>query len=148
MSLTLQQRLDRINVRVEELEFWRERETVPVDGWQFDGAPIALGGFWPRNDGVRKLAAEAVVPDHWPLDETLLMLNVGGESLIALTPAGGGETERSLRPAGSHGPSGSRRAPGAGRCGRGRGGAAGGVARPRGPCRPVAPAPPPDPARQ
>ncbi|SHE90213.1 alpha-mannosidase [Kaistia soli DSM 19436] len=93
MSLTLQQRLDRINVRVEELEFWRERETVPVDGWQFDGAPIALGGFWPRNDGVRKLAAQAVVPDHWPLDETLLMLNVGGESLIALTPAGG-ETER------------------------------------------------------
>ncbi|MBZ9936246.1 alpha-mannosidase [Mesorhizobium sp. BR1-1-16] len=93
MSLTLQQRLDRINVRVEELEFWRERETVPVEGWQFDGAPIALGGFWPRNDGVRKLAAQAVVPDHWPLDETLLMLNVGGESLIALTPESG-EAER------------------------------------------------------
>ncbi len=93
MSLTLQQRLDRINVRVEELEFWRERETVPVEGWQFDGAPIALGGFWPRNDGVRKMAARAVVPDHWPLDETLLMLNVGGESLIALTPESG-ETER------------------------------------------------------
>ncbi len=93
MSLTLQQRLDRINVRVEELEFWRERETVPVEGWQFDGKPIALGGFWPERDGVRKLAAHAVVPDHWPLDETLLMLNVGGESLIALTPESG-ETER------------------------------------------------------
>ena len=98
MSLTLQQRLDRINVRVEELEFWRERETVPIEGWQFDGAPIALGGFWPRNDGVRKLAATAVVPEHWPLEETLLMLNVGGESLIALTPDGGDSQRFGLDP--------------------------------------------------
>ena len=93
MALTLQQRLDRIHVRVEELSFWRERETAPVEGWTFDGEPIALGGFWPRRDGVRKMAATAVVPDHWNIDDTRLMLNIGGESLIALS-AGGGATER------------------------------------------------------
>ena len=93
MALTLQQRLDRINVRVHELYFWRERETAPVEGWRFEGEPIALGGFWPRRDGVVKLSAAATVPDHWALEDTHLNLNVGGESLIALTAADG-TTER------------------------------------------------------
>lgn len=94
MSLTLQQRLDRIDVRVEELGFWREREAVTVDGWRFDGAPLAIGGFWPKKDGVLKLDVQAVVPEHWPLEETRLQLDVGGESLIALVPADGSETQR------------------------------------------------------
>lgn len=90
MSLTLRQRLDRIDVRIEELECWLERETVDIDGWRFEGEAIEVGGFWPRKEGVVKMAARATVPDHWPLEDTRLKLDVGGESLIALLPAGGG----------------------------------------------------------
>lgn len=94
MSLTFRQRLDRIDVRVEELSFWREREAVTIEGWRFEGAPIAIGGFWTKRDGVLKLDAEAIVPDHWQLAETRLQLDVGGESLLALIPGDGGKTER------------------------------------------------------
>ncbi|MCX5496736.1 glycosyl hydrolase-related protein [Kaistia dalseonensis] len=94
MSLTLQQRLDRINVRVEELGFWRDREVVAIDGWNFEGAPIALGAFWPKKEGVLKLDAKAVVPEHWSLEDTRLSLDVGGESLIALQPEGSTAAER------------------------------------------------------
>ena len=99
MSLTLQQRLDRIGVRVEELGFWRERETVQVEGWRFNGAPIALGGFWPKKDGAIALDAEATVPEHWALEDARLLIDVGGESLITLTPEGKGtETRFGLDP--------------------------------------------------
>lgn len=94
MSLTLQQRLDRIDVRVEELGFWRERERVALVGWRFEGAPIAIGGFWPKRDGVVRLDAAASVPEHWPLEETRLALDVGGESLLNLLPEDGSETQR------------------------------------------------------
>ncbi len=43
MTLTLLQRLERIRVRAAELEYWRSRETVQVDGWTFDAEPIAIG---------------------------------------------------------------------------------------------------------
>ncbi|WP_336802249.1 alpha-mannosidase [Kaistia sp. MMO-174] len=94
MSLTLQQRLARIDVRVEELGFWRERETVAVDGWQFNGAPIAMGGFWPKKDGTVTFDAAAAIPDHWSLEDTRLLIDVGGESLITLTPEGDGAEKR------------------------------------------------------
>lgn len=88
MSLTLAQRQDRLTVRIAELAHWRDRETVPVDGWTFDGAPIAIGAPWPRADGVVRFAATAVVPDHWPLAETRLCLDLGGESLITIAADG------------------------------------------------------------
>ncbi|WEK51464.1 MAG: glycoside hydrolase family 38 C-terminal domain-containing protein [Candidatus Kaistia colombiensis] len=94
MSLTLQQRLARIDVRVEELGFWRERETVAVENWQFNGAPIAMGGFWPKKDGAIAFDAAATVPDHWSLDDTRLLIDVGGESQITLTPTGEGAEKR------------------------------------------------------
>jgi alpha-mannosidase len=94
MSLTLQQRLARIDVRVEELGFWRERETVAVDGWQFNGAPIAIGGFWPIKDGAVAFDATAALPEHWKLEDTRLLIDVGGESLITLTPESKGEEKR------------------------------------------------------
>lgn len=94
MSLTLQQRLARIDVRVEELGFWRERETVAVDGWQFNGAPLAMGGFWPKKDGTVTFDAAAAIPDHWLLEDTRLLIDVGGESLITLTPEGDGAEKR------------------------------------------------------
>ena len=94
MSLTLQQRLARIDVRVEELGFWRERETLAVENWQFEGAPIAMGGFWPKKDGTVTFDTEASVPEHWSLDDVRLLIDVGGESLITLTPVGAGAEKR------------------------------------------------------
>jgi alpha-mannosidase len=94
MSLTLQQRLARIDVRVEELGFWRERETVAVENWQFNGAPIAMGGFWPIKDGAIAFDATAALPEHWKLEDTRLLIDVGGESLITLTPESKGEEKR------------------------------------------------------
>ncbi|MDR3470761.1 MAG: glycoside hydrolase family 38 C-terminal domain-containing protein [Devosia sp.] len=88
MSLTIGQRLDRLNVRTEELALWRARETVPLDGWRFEGQPIAVGAAWPTREGVVHFAAGATVPAHWPLEETRLSLNVGGESLLSLTADG------------------------------------------------------------
>ncbi|HEY4200792.1 MAG TPA: glycoside hydrolase family 38 C-terminal domain-containing protein [Devosiaceae bacterium] len=88
MSLTLAQRLDRLNARVLELPMWRERETVPVDGWTFDGQAIALGAAWPKVGGPVRFEASAEVPGNWPLEHTRLRLDVGGESLVSLTYAG------------------------------------------------------------
>jgi alpha-mannosidase len=84
MALTVQQRLDRLRVRTEELRYWRAREGVTVAGWTVDGAPIEIGGPWPSREGVRKFAATAEVPEHWPLEDTRLVLDLGGESLVTL----------------------------------------------------------------
>lgn len=89
MALTIAQRLERLRVRLGELFWWRERETVSVDGWTFDGAPIAVGAPWPKRGGVVRFAAGATAPSHWPLPETKLVLDLGGESLVALGSAGG-----------------------------------------------------------
>jgi alpha-mannosidase len=89
MSLTIAQRLDRVKVRLDELQWWRERETVAVTGWTFEGEQIEVGGFWPRRDGVVNFAAEAKVPEHWPIAETRLVLDLGGEALVSLTYEGG-----------------------------------------------------------
>lgn len=88
MPLTSEQRLDRLNVRIDELTYWRARETVPVTGWSFNDAPIEMGGAWPTREGVVHFAARASVPGHWPLEEARLSLNVGGESLLSLTADG------------------------------------------------------------
>ncbi|HHY49993.1 MAG TPA: alpha-mannosidase, partial [Alphaproteobacteria bacterium] len=93
MTLTLAQRIDRIRVRLDELLWWRERESVAVEGWTFEGEPIAVGGFWPRHDGAVALAAQGRVPEHWPLAESRLILDFGGEALVSLGFAGG-ETVR------------------------------------------------------
>ncbi|MGJ4860293.1 alpha-mannosidase [Labrys sp. La1] len=89
MSLTIQQRIDRLNVRVLELGFWREHEKVAIKGWTFNGEPIALGADWPRRDGVVHFMAKAEVPQSWPLEETRLILDLGGESLITLKSEAG-----------------------------------------------------------
>jgi alpha-mannosidase len=88
MSLSIGQRLDRLNVRTEELSLWRARETVAVDGWSFNGTPLAVGAPWPSRDGVAHFKATATVPAHWPVEEARLSLNVGGESLLSLTADG------------------------------------------------------------
>ncbi|MDB5539662.1 MAG: alpha-mannosidase [Devosia sp.] len=84
MALSIAQRLDRVKVRLDELTFWRERETVPVGGWTLNGQPIAVGAPWPSRDGVQNFAASVNAPPHWPLAETRLFLDLGGEALATL----------------------------------------------------------------
>ncbi len=98
MSLSLTQRLDRLKVRQAEITFWRERESVAIDGWSFDGAPIQMGAAWPHRDGVVHFSAEATVPAHWPIEDSRLSLNVGGESLLTLTYSDGDEVSFGLDP--------------------------------------------------
>src|SRR4051794_33189079 len=85
MALSIPQRLDRLKVRNEELKYWRAREGLTVTGWTVDGLPIDIGGGWPNREGVHKFAATAEVPAHWPLEETRLLLDLGGESLVTLS---------------------------------------------------------------
>jgi alpha-mannosidase len=85
VALSLQQRLDRLKVRTEELRYWRAREARPVAGWRLDGTAIAVGEAWPERRGVHRFAATAEVPEHWPLEEARLLLDLGGESLVTLS---------------------------------------------------------------
>ncbi len=85
MVLSVNQRLDRLEERNDELRFWRAREGLVVSGWTLDGKPIDIGGAWPDRHGVHKFAASAEVPAHWPLEETRLVLDLGGESLVTLS---------------------------------------------------------------
>jgi alpha-mannosidase len=93
MSLTISQRIDGLKVRTAELAHWRDRKSHLVDGWTFDGEPIALHQDWPHRKGTVRLAASATVPHNWPLGQVRLQLDLGGESLLALSyPDGGSET--------------------------------------------------------
>jgi alpha-mannosidase len=98
MPLRFDQRLERLQTRLRELEFWRARETLDIDGWRFDGKRIALGAPWPRREGVARLEASAAVPEGWPLEEARLALNVGGESLLTLTYENGETASFGLDP--------------------------------------------------
>jgi alpha-mannosidase len=86
--LTTAQRLDRLKVRLEELAYWRMRESIAVTGWTLDGAPIAIGEAWPDRMGVHRFATSAEVPGHWPLEDTRLALDLGGEALVTLSHPG------------------------------------------------------------
>lgn len=98
MTLTLTQRLDRIRVRIAELEHWRSRETIEIDSWTFEGEPIALGDPWPRKDGTVRFSGAITLPGHWPLDDARLVLDLGGESLITIADETGNETRLGLDP--------------------------------------------------
>ncbi len=87
MALSLEQRIRRIDVRIDELTYWRERAQVVLGDWQCDGAPIALGAGWPSREGVHSFVGRASVPADWPLEETRLLLNLGGEALVSLAYA-------------------------------------------------------------
>lgn len=85
MTLSIEQRLQRLEVRLGELGRWRIRATAPLDAWRFDDEPIGLGDRWPDGDGLHVLShPELEVPSSWPLEETLLELDVGGESLLRI----------------------------------------------------------------
>lgn len=93
MSLTIAQRLDRLKVRTAELAHWRDRQSLAIDGWTFDGEPIAHHQDWPHRNGTVRFAAKATAPQDWPLEQIRLQLDLGGESLLTLRyPDGGAET--------------------------------------------------------
>ena len=92
MTLTPAQRSDRLRVRTGALAGWRDRAHLDLDAWTFEGAPLALGQPWPRRGGVVRLAHPSVdVPDGWPLTETRLELDLGGEALLTLVFTDGHE---------------------------------------------------------
>ena len=91
------QLLVRARRRRDEIGAWRVRERAPVGGWTFGGAPIRVGEAWPDRGGVRHLAAERFeVPAEWPLEETRLALDVGGESLLVIVDDDGARTPLGL----------------------------------------------------
>ena len=93
MSLTIAQRLDRLKVRTAELAHWRDRQSLAIDGWTFDGEPIAHHQDWPHRNGTVRFAAKATAPQDWPLEQIRLQLDLGGESLLTLRyPDGDAET--------------------------------------------------------
>ncbi|MBX5068221.1 alpha-mannosidase [Rhizobium lentis] len=93
MPLTIAQRHDSLKVRIAELAHWRDRYSSPIDGWTFEGEPIAHQQDWPHRQGVVHFAASAEAPQSWPLENIRLQLDLGGESLIMLSyPDGESET--------------------------------------------------------
>ena len=84
MALNLNQRIQRIAVRLDELTYWRERESVPVLGWMANGAPIEEGAPWPTRDGVISFTARVEGAGKWPVGETRLFVDLGGEGLVTL----------------------------------------------------------------
>jgi alpha-mannosidase len=83
--LTLEMRLRRMNKRLDELQQWVVRESVGLDRWTLQGAPIAAGQRW-QDEGLPLPFAhpKVEVPGHWPLEEARLQLWLGGEGLVRL----------------------------------------------------------------
>ena len=81
--LDLAQQVRRARRRLSEVEAWSVRGTAPLGVWTFDGAPIAVGDPWPERRGVHRFEGGAF-ETAWPLDETRLALDVGGESLLTI----------------------------------------------------------------
>jgi alpha-mannosidase len=85
-TLTDPQRIGRLERRLAELALWTVRAEIPLDGWTFADAPIAHGAAWPTRDGVVAIARPDVeVPADWPLEETRLDIDLGGEGLLRLS---------------------------------------------------------------
>jgi alpha-mannosidase len=85
VTLSIEQRLQRLEVRLGEVAHWRVRAAAPLEACSFDGEPIALGQRWPDPDGLHVIShPETEVPGSWPVKETFLELDVGGESLLRI----------------------------------------------------------------
>ena len=110
MKSSAEQRLQQIAIQLEEMGFWRDREFVDLDAWTIDGDPIAPGSYWPAGivdrakggtvgsewdacSGVVTLEhPEVQLPSGWPVEESALLLDPGGESLLTIS-YGNDETE-------------------------------------------------------
>ena len=98
MNPTYDRQLDRLTIRLAELAHWRVRACREIADWTLDGAPIEVGGAWPSREGRVHFAARASAPPQWPLEETRLSLNLGGESLLTLTYPDGARESFGLDP--------------------------------------------------
>ncbi len=93
MQLTQEQRLRRLQARLRELRFWLDREVVALPNWRFNGSALGIGEAWPTREGVVHLIhPEVQLPVHWPLEESRLELNLGGEGLVHIE-YGAGDAE-------------------------------------------------------
>ncbi len=89
-ALTDQQRIGRLQRRLDELDLWTVRAALPLDGWTFDGSPLAANAPWPAREGVVALALDGIeVPEGWPLEQTRLDVDLGGEGLLRIVYDGG-----------------------------------------------------------
>ena len=94
MPLTVTQRLDWLEARLEELRPWRYRAWMELEDWRFDDAPFARGAVWPAVEDVRRLEhPEVTLPAGWAEGERRLALDLGGEGLLEVR-SGGSEPER------------------------------------------------------
>lgn len=98
MRSSAEQRLQKIAVQLEELSFWRDREYCDLEQWALDGEPIAVGSPWPTGKGSslpvgetsRSLSVVVLehpmvqLPPHWTLEDSILLLDPGGESLLRI----------------------------------------------------------------
>lgn len=87
---TIKHRLAWLRVRVQELDFWQKRDFLQLDGWLIDGHPITHGEEWPSRSGVHLVSrGSCEIPTEWPLEDSYLELDVGGEGLVTLQFMGG-----------------------------------------------------------
>jgi alpha-mannosidase len=78
VALTIEQRAQRLRVRLEELVWWRYRETRALDGWRVDGEPAEAGTPWPSGKRLVRLEhPRAELPAGWDLERARLHLDVG-----------------------------------------------------------------------
>jgi alpha-mannosidase len=92
-GLDIELRCARLAERLAEVELWLDRESVDIVRWAFDGEPLSLLDAWPCRHDVHTLRASAVsVPGRWPLAETRIDLDVGGEALVEI--AAGADSAR------------------------------------------------------
>ena len=85
MIRTLEQRLELLRVRLDELPFWLAKAHINLDEWLFNGEPLALGSPWLRRDDVVSLEHPQVqAPEAWALEDMRLELRLGGEGLLRI----------------------------------------------------------------
>ncbi|MGH2441568.1 MAG: alpha-mannosidase [Chloroflexota bacterium] len=92
MPSTVDQRLVRLRSRIDEMRSWVDRASLILEGWRCNGLPIEVGDHWPQLDGVTLFERSDVgIPGAWPLEETRLELDLGGEALVRLLYRDGSE---------------------------------------------------------
>jgi alpha-mannosidase len=93
------QQIARARRRRDEVGAWRIRARTPVGGWSFDGTPIAVGAPWPDPEGVHVFrAGRFETPAGWPLEETRLALDIGGEALLTIAYENGARLPLGVSP--------------------------------------------------
>ena len=95
MTLSRDQRINRLRKRLVELHLWTVRATSPLDRWTLNRVAHPAGAPWPSREGVAAFHhPEVIVPGDWPLERTRLELDLGGEGLVQVDYGGGKPPQR------------------------------------------------------